>query len=155
MASHKRRHKRASERLLKSLQANFDKLSGAYISDFLSLSAQGKGEDDRELVNAFEHGDDTWRKSTSILMAKNPGIIVDSRKERVLGRFTDFVTKLHKRHKDSLVDFSVEGLGIEKTQENLAKVGVKTQAKTVSGLQKKVDSLSISQLKEYKLLATD
>jgi len=72
-----------------------------------------------------------------------------------LGRFTDFVTKLHKRHKDSLVDFSVEGLGIEKTQENLAKVGVKTQAKTVSGLQKRVDSLSSSQLKEYKLLATD
>jgi len=99
MASSKRRHKRASERLVRILQGNFDKISAVYISEFLALSVEGKGEDSPELVRAFEEQDNRWRKSTRILMAKNPGIIVDSRKDKILDRFQDFVTKIYDRAK--------------------------------------------------------
>lgn len=154
MASSKRRHKRASERLVKILQGNFDKISAVYISEFLALSVEGKGEDSPELVRAFEEQDNRWRKSTRILMAKNPGIIVDSRKDKILDRFQDFVTKIYNRANENEVDYSVKALGIERSQKNLAAVGISTSAKTEPGLQKRVNSLSESQLNEYKKLAS-
>jgi len=154
MASSKRRHKRASERLVKILQGNFDKISAVYISEFLALSVEGKGEDSPELVRAFEEQDNRWRKSTRILMAKNPGIIVDSRKDKILDRFQDFVTKIYDRANENEVDYSVKALGIERSQKNLAAVGISTSAKTEPGLQKRVNSLSESQLNEYKKLAS-
>jgi len=154
MASSKRRHKRASERLVRILQGNFDKISAVYISEFLALSVEGKGEDSPELVRAFEEQDNRWRKSTRILMAKNPGIIVDSRKDKILDRFQDFVTKIYNRANENEVDYSVKALGIERSQKNLAAVGISTSAKTEPGLQKRVNSLSESQLNEYKKLAS-
>jgi len=56
--------------------------------------------------------------------------------------------------KENEVDYSVKALGIERSQKNLAAVGISTSAKTEPGLQKRVNSLSESQLNEYKKLAS-
>jgi len=149
----RRNHKRKSDRLIKVLQSNFTKLTESYVSSYLELTAQGHDDNSEEVVKLFVEQDRKWKKSTWILMTKHPGVVHKDRTQRVLDRFTDFADKFHQRKELHELDHSVKALGIDKSKKLLKLVGIETQAKTESGLQKRVDQLDDTQLAQYRQLA--
>lgn len=137
--SNQRRNKRKSQRLATDLQAKFTKVSEGFVSDFLNGQAEGLDED--QLTVIFEKYEAEWRAYTRWKISKFPELVRNEKKRmNVLNRFTNFVDKFLDRKQEMDV-LSTEKMGIEKMREALKEVGVITQAKTVKGVQKRVNEL--------------
>lgn len=143
-----RKDKRKYQRLVDTLQQKFGATSEEFASSYLSAIAGGEDKD--QIVDLVDRYDKNWREFVRVQLDKYPKVRDDSdKRKKILERFIMFVGKFIERtHQQSDIKgdpLSTGEVGIEKMKEALKEIGVITQAKTMSGVQKRVDDLDQEQ----------
>lgn len=144
-----RRQRRAYNKMMTNIQNNFGKLSESFVSSYFNLQVKGLSKDDLDKAeaNLLDAHDRVWRNNISIFARKNEKhfSLKGEYKDKLAGRFIEFVEKFTKRKENLMSHLDVRVTGVEKMVPALKEIGVTTQAKTIEGVQKRVDKLTDDQ----------
>lgn len=140
-----RKQRRAYNRMIEKFQSNFTHLTEKFVSQYFNLLAEDMDAESKDTVvtELFDGLDKNWRNFIKLELNKNLKhfrVTMDHR-DKLLDRFSDFVSRFINR-KELADMLDTEKVGVDKMKEGLKQLGIITQAKTVAGVQKRVDELS-------------
>lgn len=167
-----RAQRRKRKRQLTKWQSTFTQICEGFASKFLE---HGGDQDDPELTMSFDKHNNYWKNFAAAEIWKcernnDKSMSKSEIRTRFINKFEDFANNLldNTSKKESINNDTiekpmesteatnkykrptVEELGIERTRAILATLGIKTTAKTISGLQKRLDEVSDSDLEQFE-----
>lgn len=142
-----RAERRAYKRFTEGLQTKFNRLATNFVQDYMNIAVMGYEAEIQEekIGNLFEKANRSWVAHVTLLIRKFNYKSDTQEMENLKLRFSEWVNKFIDGQTPKDEPLVLEEGKEEVYNKALNEMGIKTQAKTLKGLQKVVDRLDKEQ----------